>query len=141
MVDCWSPATVTLDVTAMLVSGDGTDVPVRAALRYHLSDPYAVHATFTAASDPDVTWVFARDLLTEGVLDRAGQGDVRVWRSADEDRQDVFLRLRSPQGQAILRVPGAALSAFLRRSFEQCWPGDEHAHLDTDRAIESLFAS
>jgi hypothetical protein len=137
-----SPSTtVTLDVTMQQVTADGDDVPVRAALRYDVADPYAVHATFFAASGPPVTWVFARELLTNGVLGAAGQGDVRVWRSSQPDAPHVYLGLISTDGEALLQVSSAALATFLRRTYAQCWPGEEHTYLDTDLAIENLLAS
>ena len=133
--------TITLDLTMHQVTADGDDVPVRATLRYDVSDPYAVHATFFAPSGPPVTWVFARELLTNGVLGAAGQGDVRVWRSSQQDSPHVYIGLISSDGEALLQVSSAALATFLRRSYAQCWPGEEDVHLDTDLVIEHLLAS
>jgi hypothetical protein len=140
MTDRSPSTTVTLDLTMQQVTADGDAVPVRAALRYDVADPYAVHATFFAASGPPVTWVFARELLTNGVLGAAGQGDVRVWRSSEPDDQHVYIGLIASGGEALLQVSSAALTTFLRRSYAQCWPGEEHIHLDTDLAIENLLA-
>ena len=134
------PETVVLDLTAMLVADDGAGIPVHAVFRYDVSDPYAVRAAFSSPASPMVTWIFARELLTHGVLDVAGQGDVQVWRAAGEPH-DVCIGLNSPDGHAILQVSGAALSTFLRKTFALCWPGEEDVHLDTDQAIEPLLAS
>jgi hypothetical protein len=136
-----SNGTVSLDLTATLLSPDGNHQPIEATLRYVVSDPYAIHATFTPADGAQVTWVFARDLLTTGALGFSGFGDVQVWRSTSEQESDVYLGLVSPDGEACIHVPGAALTGFLVMTYAHCAPGEEHAYLDVDRAIEALLAS
>jgi hypothetical protein len=156
-----APATVTLDLTGTLVRADGHHLPVRAALSYDLSDPYAIHAIFTVALSPQVPWVFARELLTNGMRGTAGLGDVRVWRTSPDDQctspddqctspddqctspddqRDVHIGLISPDGEALLHFSGAELARFLSRTYAQCWPGEEHIHVDIDLAIEHLLA-
>ncbi len=141
MVHRPSTATVTLDLTATLVSIDGQHLPMPAALRYDISDPYAVHATFSAPSSPRVSWVFARELLTNGMLGAAGLGDVTVWRSSPDDQSDVYVGLASSDGDALLHLPGAAIAQFLEKTYAHCPPGDEHVHMDVDLVIEHLLAS
>jgi hypothetical protein len=140
MLNGSSPATVTVDLMATLVSADGDHLPVLAALRYDRSDPYAIHAVFIAPSGPQVPWVFARELLTNGMLGAAGLGDVRVWRTSPDER-DVYIGLISSDGEALLNFSGAELATFLGKTYAQCLPGDEHVHLDMDLAIEHLLAS
>jgi len=132
---------VSLDLTVWSLTDNGDEVPVVAALRYDLSDPYAVHATFTTGSRGPVPWVFARELLTDGVVGAAGLGDVRVWRSTAPGGPDVYIGLVTADGQALLLVPTEALATFLDRTYELCPPGDESAYLDTDLVIENLLAS
>lgn len=135
-----SAAPVTLDLTATYMSTDGDHIPFPVSLGYDLSDPYAVWATFSVPSGPLVTWVFARELLTEGMLGAAGIGDVTVWRSSHEDQSEVYIGLASPDGEALIQVPSAAIATFLEKTYVQCPPGDEHVHLDMDLAIEHLLA-
>jgi hypothetical protein len=148
MLNGSSPATVTLDMTATLIGSDGDSLPVRAALSYDLSDPYAIHAVLTAPLSPQVVWVFARELLTDGMLGAAGLGDVRIWRTSPEDsctspddQRDVYIGLISPDGEALLKFSGAELVTFVRRTYVQCLPGEENVHVDLDLAIEQLLAS
>lgn len=143
-----SPATVTLDLTATLIRADGDPLPVRAALSYDLSDPYAISAIFTAPSSPQVSWVFARELLTDGMFGAAGVGDVRVWGispddqgTSPEDRRDVYIGLVSSDGEALLHFSGTELGRFPTRTYAECSPGDEHVHVDIDLAIEHLLSS
>jgi hypothetical protein len=122
----------------LLVAGDAA-LPVPAALRYDVSDPYAIHATFHAAGDT-VEWVFARDLLAAGLKDDAGLGDVRVWPSSEAGEQVVYISLCSPEGEALLEAPAPELSNFLERTYATVAAGDESMHLDIDAALTQLIA-
>jgi len=122
----------------LLVSGDAA-LPVPAALRYDVADPYAVHATFHAAGDT-VEWVFARELLAAGLQGTAGLGDVRVWPSTDAGLDVVFVSLSSPEGQALLEAPARALAGFLERTHRAVPAGAESLHLDVDTALTHLLA-
>ena len=122
----------------LLVAGDAA-LPVPAALRYDLADPYAIHATFHAAGDT-VEWVFARDLLAAGLRDDAGLGDVRVWPSSEAGVQVVYISLSSPEGEALLEAPAPELSTFLDRTYATVPAGSESVHLDIDAALTQLIA-
>jgi hypothetical protein len=134
-----SAATVTLEMTAQLLVGEGQDLPVRAVFRYDLADPYAVRATFSARATEAVSWLFGRDLLTCGVLGTAGDGDVQIWSCPDREA-GVFIALMSPDGEAVLQVPHLPLEAFLRRTYDHCPPGNERTHLDIEKTISKLLA-
>ncbi|MFD1831819.1 SsgA family sporulation/cell division regulator [Streptomyces desertarenae] len=116
-----------------------TTVPAR--LTYHVRDPYAVHITFDALSDRPVRWTFARELLLEGVLRPCGQGDVRVWPAAVEGRGVVCVALSSPAGDALLRAPAKAVTAWLERTLRAVPPGREGGHLGLDEGLERLLAA
>ena len=134
-------ATVTVDLMAILVSADGDHLPVRAALSYHLSDPYAIHVAFTSPYGPQIPWVFGRELLVDGMLGSGGVGDVQVWCTSPDDQLDVYISLISVHSEALLQFSGAALAAFLGMTYAECLPGDEPLHLDVDVAITRLLAS
>jgi hypothetical protein len=134
-------ATVSADLMAILVSADGDHLPVRAALCYHLSDPYAIHVTFTNPYGSQIPWVFGRELLVDGMLGSAGVGDVQVWCTSPDDQHDVYISLISLDGEALLQFSGAALASFLGKTYAECLPGDEPLHLDVDVAITRLLAS
>src|SRR4029078_13035736 len=61
-----------------LVSPDSAPVPVKVELTYDNRDPYAVQASFRTGQGTAVDWVFARDLLADGLMASSGTGDVRV---------------------------------------------------------------
>lgn len=122
----------------LLVSGDAA-LPVPAALRYDLTDPYAVHATFLTGSET-VEWVFARELLAAGLRGQAGLGDVRVWPSNQAGIEVVYVSLSSPEGEALLEAPAKELSTFLERAYAAVPAGTETDHLDIDTALTHLLA-
>ncbi|GAA2426742.1 SsgA family sporulation/cell division regulator [Streptomyces coeruleofuscus] len=87
-------------------------------LVYRTADPYAVTAVFNHGTDEETEWLFARELLVDGLHESVGIGDVIVWPSADEasGRQRVFIRLRSPEGTALLSAAREDIEAFLDAS-------------------------
>ncbi|MGK5529431.1 SsgA family sporulation/cell division regulator [Streptomyces sp. URMC 129] len=122
-----------------LVLSPERSIPVPALLRYRSDDPFAVHITFHLGSEAPVHWTFARDLLVEGVFRPSGQGDVVLWPARDEGRNVVWLSLRSPEGDALLRAPAAALSAWLERTMRLVPPGAETEQVDVDEALRALL--
>ncbi|WP_369183555.1 SsgA family sporulation/cell division regulator [Streptomyces sp. Y1] len=85
-------------------------------LAYDPGDPYAVRFTFHLPGDPPVTWVFARELLLDGLGGPAGEGDVLIEPVEEERSPEVRVTLRSPGGEAVLRARVAPLLAFLART-------------------------
>ncbi|MER6400183.1 SsgA family sporulation/cell division regulator [Kitasatospora sp. NPDC001603] len=84
-------------------------------LEYDPADPFAVRLTFHLPGDAPVTWVFARELLFDGVDRPTGEGDVHV-HPVGEELSEVCVLLRSPEGHARLRACAAPLTAFLART-------------------------
>ncbi|MEU3714225.1 SsgA family sporulation/cell division regulator [Streptomyces catenulae] len=123
-----------------LVISPEQSVPVPARLAYRTDDPYAVHITFHIGSDAPVNWTFARELLVEGVFRPCGHGDVRVWPTKVDGRSLVCMALSSPDGDALLEAPAAAVSAWLERTLRVVPPGSEQEHLGMDKGLSELLA-
>ncbi|MET9119551.1 SsgA family sporulation/cell division regulator [Streptomyces longwoodensis] len=87
-------------------------------LVYRAADPYAVTAVFNHGTAEETEWLFARELLVDGLHDSVGIGDVIVWPAVDETsgRQRIFIRLRSPEGTALLSAAREDIKAFLDAS-------------------------
>jgi hypothetical protein len=120
----------------LLVSG--TALPVRAAMRYEVSDPYAVHVEFRTGEQP-VVWTFARQLLTDGVARMVGDGDVKVWPGREDGEHVICIALSSPSGRALFEAPLADVVAFLTRTYELVPTGLEGDHLDLDGELALLL--
>ena len=133
-------ATISAPCQLNLVSADGAAVAVEADFSYDAGDPFAIRAEFTL--DPDsapVAWVFARDLLVQGLHAPAGQGDVAVWPSRSQGRPVICLALSSPQGHVVLECQRDDLVTFLDRTLTTIPTGDETAHLDVDASLVRLL--
>ncbi|MFD3483298.1 SsgA family sporulation/cell division regulator [Streptomyces sp. NPDC058665] len=122
-----------------LVLSPEHSVPVPARLTYRTDDPYAVHMSFHISSDTPVNWTFARELLVEGVFRPCGHGDVRIWPTKVEGRSVLCLALSSPDGDALLEAPSAAVSAWLERTLVLVAPGTESARLGIDAGLTRLL--
>ncbi|MEY9849196.1 SsgA family sporulation/cell division regulator [Streptacidiphilus sp. MAP5-3] len=134
-------ACVQQEVTVQLVLSPERGMPVPALLMYCANDPYAVHMTFHLGQDCPVTWVFARELLVEGVFRACGQGDVRIWPTRADGRNLICMALSSPAGDALLEAPTAPVAAWLERTLRLVPTGTEEAALDVDGALADLLGS
>lgn len=132
-------STVTCDLAVELVVPGEAPVSLRVDLEYDSSDPYAVRAVFHTGQGSGVSWVFARELLATGMYAPTGEGDVRVWPSPKEAEHSVLVALRSPDGEALLRMPASTLVAFLGRTYSLVPEGHESRWLDVDAAVGRLL--
>ncbi|MFF2508382.1 SsgA family sporulation/cell division regulator [Streptomyces sp. NPDC058067] len=123
-----------------LVLSPERSIPVPARLTYRTNDPYAVHIAFHIGSEHPVNWTFARELLVEGVFRPCGHGDVRVWPTKVDRRSVVLMALSSPDGDALLEAPAAAVSAWLERTLRVVPPGSESERLGIDDGLAELLA-
>jgi hypothetical protein len=124
---------------ALTLVGAETPVLLTAELEYNVRDPYAVTAVFFAGERP-VRWIFARDMLDEGLVHDVGDGDVQVVPGTDGlGAHTIQLRLASPDGVAVLEAASDEVLDFLGRSYALVPPGTESAHLDVDAALEQML--
>ncbi|MFB9367361.1 SsgA family sporulation/cell division regulator [Kitasatospora albolonga] len=112
---------------------------VEAHLEYVAADPYAVRlvlGTRCALNEPPVTWVFARQLLLDGLDTVAGLGDVRVWPRTPER---TALELRSADCCAVVDIETAGIRAFLGRSLRRVPSGAEGRLIDWQAVVAELL--
>jgi hypothetical protein len=129
---------VRADLALRLVLGGDRSATVPVRLGYRPADPWAVTAVFRTA-EGDVTWVFGRDLLEDGLAGPTGEGDVAVWpgRSEGGDAQ-LFLSLASPSGSALLQADPVEVRAFLDETYRLVPAGTELSFLDLDAELARL---
>jgi hypothetical protein len=121
-----------------LRSVDGCIVPVLTELGYDSSNPYALTISFHR-EDSTVVWTFARDLLSSGLAEPTGDGDVHVWPSFDDNGSAVVVvELCTRDGDALVEVRTADAVAFVERSHAVVAAGKESVHLDVDGIITAL---
>ncbi|MGH3871255.1 MAG: SsgA family sporulation/cell division regulator [Pseudonocardiaceae bacterium] len=115
-------------------------VPVQVELRYDTRDPYAIVAAFRTGRAGWVEWVFSRDLLADGLLARAGDGDVRI-RPSSGDPEIVVMELSSPSGHAVFEASAQRLAEFLDASYDIVLPGNETRWMNVDDALDQMIAN
>ncbi|WP_432040856.1 SsgA family sporulation/cell division regulator [Streptomyces chartreusis] len=130
---------VEIDCMMQLVVAPERVIPVSVHLSYHSWDPYSVHASFSVEERAAVNWVFARDLLAEGMVRPSGLGDVRIRPGSAGQSGLVFLELSSPDGRALLTVPVGVVAPWLGRTYHLVPAGFEAASLDLDNELSWLL--
>ena len=149
-----SSTTISAELGLRLVVPQQTIVPLVASIYYSGKDPYAVRMAFHVGTDEPVEWIFARDLLAAGIDARQGEGDVRVWPSAqscaESDGLEVIgdastegtvlnIELSSPFGQAHFEAPAQAMAAFLHRTYQIVPAGQESGYIDIEAELNDLL--
>jgi hypothetical protein len=124
---------------ARLITDDEHELAVPLTLRYSSGDPFAVQFVFPAWVSLDgeqVTWIFARALLEEGLDTPAGMGNVRI---RPYGPSHTAVEFHSPEGIAMIRFGTAALRHFLHRTYTVTEPGREAPEPSLDRGLASLL--
>lgn len=134
-----SSTTVSAELGLRLVVPDRTTIPLLASLEYAADDPYAVRMAFYVGNDEPVEWIFARELLTVGIVRRVGDGDVQVWPTGTEDDPTLNITLSSPFGNAHFEAPLSPLAEFLHRTYEIVPSGRESEFTDLSAELENLL--
>ena len=129
------PVRADLELRLVLGGDRSATVPVR--LGYRPADPWAVTAVFRTA-DGDVTWVFGRELLEEGLAGPSGEGDVAVWPVSTAVGTLLYLSLASPNGSALLEADPVAVREFLDRTYVHVPAGTESSRFDLDAELARL---
>lgn len=123
-----------------LIDATGEASRLDGELEYVSTDPFAVVAVFRTGTTP-IRWVFARDLLAEGLFTPVGDGDVHVWPCLDSRGEAVVLiELTSPHGAALLQTSSRDVSDFLHHTFELVPRGSEELRLDLDDTVLRLLS-
>lgn len=126
------------DVELRLVVPEAGTVALQVGLSYDVQDPFAVSAAF-AGDGTTIEWVFARDLLINGLQTPSGEGDVHVWPASGEAQDVVFISLCSPDGRAVLEADADDLRSFLDCTLDLVPVGCESQYVDIDTELASLF--
>ncbi len=129
------PQAFATPTTATLLLPNGASLPLPAEWRYDPADPYAVTLTFLESDvQPEISWVFARDLVKGGLNDHTGYGDVSTWPAKHNGHNCVALRLSSPDGLATFMMPRLDVVSHLAESIRLVPLGREGNH--TEAALD-----
>jgi hypothetical protein len=133
------PTAVTAELSLRMVVDSDRTVEVPCSLEYRAEEPYAVRATFRTGV-ADIEWMFARDLMLEGLQRPSGEGDIVIWPENHGRIPLILLALNSPSGQAVLECDRAHIELFLRRTFDIVPVGEESTTIDLDGCIQALLS-
>ena len=138
-----NPSTVSAELAFRLIVPQQTIVPLVASLYYSTEDPYAIRVAFHVGLDEPVEWIFARELLANGLKGRDGLGDVRVWpapaQGDDVAEQVLHIELSSPFGEAHFEAPIRDVSDFLRRTYRLVPAGEESGFVNVEAGLTNLL--
>lgn len=110
-------------------------------LSYDRHDPYAVTLVISGPAEP-TSWTFARDLLSEGLEEPSGDGDVHVLPAESEDGDGlVLIELVGHQVDVLLAVNRSDVEDFVAMCHEMVPVGGESAYLDLDGALTAFLAT
>lgn len=123
--------------TLLPAAGAGSrPAPVSTRWTYDSREPYAVTVAFATERGRWVEWVFARDLLVEGLTEPAGMGDLRIRPDADPDL--LLLEIQAPSGNATFALDREDTEDFLAEMLDLVPPGAESTHFEIDRLLAEL---
>ena len=135
--------TVSAELGLSLMVPEHGAVPLVASVDYCADDPYAIKMAFHVGTDEPVEWIFARELLAEGLESPAGEGDVKVWPEAvaeDAENPDILnIALSSPFGEAHFEVSLSSVAEFLKSSYRIIPAGSEGDFIDLDSELDDLL--
>lgn len=115
------------------------EVPTR--FRYDTSEPFAVRLAFHAGEYDEAEWVFARELLADGLRGPSGEGDIRLWPSHCPEHGSVLrISLDSPHGSADLEAGADDVGRWLERTYDAVPLGEEVSVPLTDEELARLTA-
>lgn len=134
-----TPQTITSPVTLLVTAANG-EAEIAAELRYEPSDPFAVSLVIgTGHADP-VTWVFARELLHDGLTAPTGRGDITIEPAGRRLGERVLRITLATDCLATMLMSADAATEFLMASFALVPTGCELEHIDIDAEINALLA-
>ncbi|MFC3456271.1 SsgA family sporulation/cell division regulator [Amycolatopsis speibonae] len=125
------------DVVFMRATPNAEDVLVDVELCYDTCDPFAIKARFLRDTPQEIDWLFSRELLTAGLLQLSGEGDVRIGPSTS--RPDCLqVELETPEGAARFTAHAEDLKEFLDCSHAMVPRGDESLWIDFEVELGKL---
>jgi hypothetical protein len=114
------------------------ELAVRSRWAYDASEPFTISVSFQTEDDFWVEWLFARDLLVNGMTGAAGIGDVRLRPRRTSGRTALQLEIESPEGHAVLEFDRESVQRFLEATIAIVPVGEESDNFDVDGLIDEI---
>lgn len=130
--------TVTTPLT-LSVSAMTGDAEMNAELRYDPSDPLAVSLAIGTELEDPVVWVFARDLLADGVNHASGEGDITIEPVNEAEDREIRITLAT-DCLATMTASRDTVVEFLVAAFTAVPSGSEMDTVDWDAEVAALLS-
>lgn len=117
-------------LSVWMVESPNPQERLTAQMTYRASDPFAVTLSFLAGGEPTVSYTFARELLTDGLDEATGDGDVQV---APHAKNNYLIITLTPEDGALpmsLFAERAPVESFLDQAYDLVPMGMERLNLD-----------
>lgn len=122
------------------VDDEGRHASLDAEMVYDQRDPFAMSMVFKTL--PPVTWAFSRELLTTGMYEPAGEGDVHIWPCLSGSGEAVVIfEFASPDGEVLVQAGLRECARFAHRMLDSVGLGDELEYLNLDATINLLLGN
>ena len=134
--------TITMPLLMLVVTGGG-EAELDAELRYDPADPFAVSLAIGLECGEPVIWTFARDLLSAGISQPSGEGDITIEPdfASDLDSDERLTRVTlATDCLATMLTPTNNVVEFLVETFTVVPTGSELDRIDWDAEISALLA-
>lgn len=125
-----APGRIRHGIWAWLTLGATLRIPIRAYFDYDRTDPCAVCVSFSLRRQSRVRWVFARDLLADGLGLPAGAGDIHIAPHCSPTDRILRITLRPPSGRALIEVAQEPVRRFLHDTERLVPRGREEIDID-----------
>lgn len=113
--------------------------PVRADFRFDPGTPMIVSLTLTPWHGPSVTWRIGRELLSRGLYEESGKGDVQVWPMQCDEGDAAWLLLESKATSAVFELPAPVVEEWLDATYQIVAAEAETDTLDWDVFLTELL--
>jgi hypothetical protein len=116
-------------------------VPIFCEFSYDSADPLAVTLIFDSEGEYPVRWVFARELLTEGLTARSGQGEVEIWPVHVDGRRSLWIQVGNARTgrTALFEVPAQPVAQWLGPSYGLVPRSREMADVDWSELTQLIL--
>ncbi len=111
---------------------------LKCAFSYDTGDPLAVTLVLDADGERPVRWNLCRDLLADGMVAEAGEGEVVLWPlfDAESGRSTFCVRVGGGDRTALFEIPAEPVAEWLARTWAVVPRGTELDGVDWDELLQ-----
>jgi hypothetical protein len=129
---------VDAELSARVLQPGSGSWAARTRLGYDPADPYAINMTVHVRDQDEVTWLFSRELLDEGLRQTSGVGDVSISPCPQAPSDLIHVTLRNDANSAVLELRAAPVAEFIRTTYRLVPSGSEGSFLTIEDDVSPI---